>query len=279
LAKNKLTQSKFYSEVRASASQALKNLNSEGGDGLEEGTVAALIAMSRGATDNSVSNFDSSSMVLPAVEKVDSRPEGKFGLAMSGNDELQPFNFLYDFKALSVVFLKETGGEAPTRGSRGPAAPQPPTMVAEELPTVPVVEEELEQKSEEDGGGGGGEEKVMMFTKMSVPPELEVEEPITFADEEEAKKALEEEGNVGEEAGEEKKEEGDKNKNGLGVEGLSLESLPLPDKVVEPDVTGPKERQAKVRRRRKSIQAKKKKEENGEIDEPFDIQASNMGLY
>ena len=54
LAKNKLTQSKFYSEVRASASQALKNLNSEGGDGLEEGTVAALIAMSRGATDNSV---------------------------------------------------------------------------------------------------------------------------------------------------------------------------------------------------------------------------------
>jgi len=262
------------SEVRASASQALKNLNSEGGDGLEEGTVTALIAISRGATDNSVSNFDSSSMIVPDVIDVDA---SRFAL----ESEFQPFEFLYEFTPYTVPFLKEVGGDAEISGKGGLKAIPPPTMVAEGLPSVPVVEEEVEQKSEEEESL----DKVMMFAKMGVPKELGDEELAELEEEENEANGNNNNNNNNSGSGsvaneDETNEKYESGEMGELKEDAAVTNPPLPEhRVPEPDLGGPKERQAKARRMRRSIQAKKKREAEGIADEPFDIQARDLGLY
>ena len=291
-------------DIRSSASQALKNLSSEGGDGLEEGTVSALIAsIDEGISDNSVSNFDDSALLEPSVLEVDA---GKFSLSK----EEMPNHSIQDFESLVVTVQKELGGDAPT--NKGPAAPRPPTMVSQHVPHKPVVDEEVDQKNEDDEKL----EKVMLYAKMNVPVELRNDDSLEGDDEDDDGDAGGAEGANGagrfalggqggkerereeeeEEKMEEEKEEG---KGGLrgsgGFKKTSRESKSIPISPPLPKrhsgssdknmALGPKEKQAKARRRRRSLQQAKKKKESareagrGSSDLSFDQQAAVAGLY
>jgi len=274
-------------DIKNSASQALKNLSSEGGDGLEEGTVTALIAMSEGATDNSVSNFDASALVEPNVVEVES---GKFVL---GDNEL-PENFIDAFECQLVTIVKEKGGDTPL--IKGPSGPPAQHMASQHVPTKPVVDEEVDQKNEDDEKL----EKVMLYAKMNVP--LEFQGDIDLEEEEE-----EEEGK-GEDAGKSKghtkteeilikaaEEEEHKMKvdasSGLRMTSREKNAAPLsPPMPARPTGSpgdskglGPKEKQARRRKQRRSMQAKKKREkamkQGGDDELSFDQQAQVAGLY
>ena len=150
-------------------SQALKNLSSEGGDGLEEGTVSALIAMSDGNSDNSVSNFDDSALAEPKLKPI---KDMKFPL----NETLKPAAHMDEFAPLTVTVIKEMGGDAPS--GKGPAAPPPPTMASQHVPHKPVVDEEVDQKSEDDEQLS----RVMLYAKMGVPHDLQNDDSIIEED-------------------------------------------------------------------------------------------------
>ena len=294
--------------IRSSASQALKNLSSEGGDGLEEGTVSALIAMSEGATDNTVSNFDASSLLKPRAVTVDAK---KYLV----DKEILP-SLATPFSPLTVVTTREPGGDA--SANKGPAAPLPPPMAGQHVPHAPVVDEEVEQRGEEEENL----DKVMMFAKMSVPPELENDDSMVVEDE--VPVSVMEKLNINgimEDEQEEKKDDGGsgggggatspleggaksggrmsmRQNNGGGRERKntirsgrsSPASPPMPVRTEQasPAVggggaatgggggggaisAGPKEKQARARRRRR--------QDGTEEDIPFDQQANSMGLY
>jgi hypothetical protein len=281
-------------DVRSSASQALKNLSSEGGDGLEEGTVSALIAMSEGATDNSVSNFDDSSLCEPVVRPVN---EEMFEL----ENKEKPAEFINAFKPLTVKVMKEGGGDAPI--NKGPAAPSPPSMASQHVPHKPVVDEEVDQKNEDEENL----DKVMMFAKMTVPKELEGEDMLTMLDDDEDEggsqpgnqDTLEEEPE--EEAADKKTEELGHSQLRVSVRGgpgasaasrrstvrsgrSSPASPPLPVRAdPREQAMGPKEK-AKARRKKRSMQrdkrvASKMAEGAEDAGVPFDVQAQSAGLY
>jgi hypothetical protein len=267
-------------DIKNSASQALKNLSSEGGDGLEEGTVSALIAMSEGATDNSVSNFDASALVEPNAVGVDT---GKFGLS----DSELPEKFLGSFSCLLVTIVKEGGGDAPL--TKGPVGPPAPRIASQHVPHKPVVDEEVDQKNEDDEKL----EKVMLYAKMNVPLEFQGDLALDEEDEEEGEEEAGGDSKV--ERIEEKKEERQEldqqeEKNEAGFKKTSREnkgvpmSPPLPVRTETPEKPiGPKEKQAKARRKRRSMQAKKKREaakqSGGDSDLSFEQQAQVAGLY
>ncbi|GMH51099.1 hypothetical protein TrST_g8590 [Triparma strigata] len=262
-------------DIRGSASQALKNLSSEGGDGLEEGTVSALIAMSEGNSDNSVSNFDDGALVQPEQIAVDA---GKFSL-----DEVhKPEVHMDEFAPLVVTVIKEMGGDAPS--GKGPAAPPAPTMASQDVPHKPVVDEEVDQKNEDDENLS----KVMLYAKMNVPQDLLNDDSILEEDEvgegagEPTQPVITEEKEIEKEiavANKRMSQSGPGQRATVRSGKASPVSPPMPTRG---DVLGPKEKQAKARRRRRSIQAKKKREaEEKKAEEglSFDQQAANAGLF
>ena len=289
--------------VRSSASQALKNLSSEGGDGLEEGTVSAMIAMSEGGTDESVSNFDAESLSQPEIRMVNQEL-----FALEGTE--RPSEFMSLFVALGVNVMKEGGGDAPV--NKGPAAPTPPSMRGQDVPHKPVVDEEVDQKNEDEENL----DKVMMFAKMSVPEGLEGDEGMVWEADDDAGEGKgpgalgegiseegeeeegEKEGRV-EEAGEEGRGQVEKRLSVRGGGGhsptnrrttvrsgrTSPASPPLPVRGGggaggSGEVLGPKEK-AKARRKRRSIARDKRVAEKlKEVElENFSEQAQSAGLY
>ena len=260
---------------------------------MEEGTVSALIAMSEGATDNSLSTFDASAMVPPRVWAVETT---KYML----DETMQPSNFMSDFKPLIITTVKEAGGDAPI--NKGPAAPIPPPMAGQHVPHAPVVDEEEEQKNDEEDNL----DKVMMFAKMTVPPELENDDNSMLEGETPMIEAFSTKVMIVEEPEKEVMAEKEvvnhNNRRPSNVRQTtgkrmtsrsgrsSPSSPPMPmraEQTASPLTSGPKEKQAKARRRRRSLDEKKKRNtdhykagegaDDGSV--PFDAQKNILGLY
>lgn len=141
-------------KVRISCSEALKNLSSSGGDGIEEGTVSTLISMSlSGANSNTTTIMDEKhEHERPVIPETD---VSKVSLP----DHLMP-RFDAAFEAHSTTILKREGLGA----GQGPAPPEPPTM--ETRDEAPLT---IEDEDGMEGAGGEDEEttdKIMMFAKM-----------------------------------------------------------------------------------------------------------------
>jgi hypothetical protein len=154
-----LSKSK-HEMIRLSCSEALKNISSGGGDGIEEGTVATLITS---ALSGSIGNSDS--MMDEALEH--ERPTivpTNFDAYELASNYLPAFDGKFD--PYSIPSTKHSGAAAGT----GPPPPETPPM---------ETQDEAEIKLEDEGGeaGGGGDEdepsdKIMMFAKMEIPKEF-----------------------------------------------------------------------------------------------------------
>merc|ERR1712070_33929 len=128
-------------KVRMSCSEALKNLSSSGGDGIEEGTVSTLISMSL-----SGSNSGPASIMDEAVEHEAPHIPVTDVQNYSLPSHLIP-QFDMDFQPHTTTIMKLVGGGA----GQGPPPPEPPAMETQDEAKITIADE--------DSAEVGGEEE------------------------------------------------------------------------------------------------------------------------
>jgi hypothetical protein len=159
----RLSKSK-NAKICDSASQALNCLSENSTDGIEEGTVAALIAIA--LDGNAASKTDI--RAEDYLQRPDIPPLDPALYAPSDNVKHLP-----PFKGLEAHPQKILAGPA----GKGPKPPKPPSILDDKKATgIPgtKAEEELMLDQEEDNGGGV--DKIMMFAKMDLPPRFQEED-------------------------------------------------------------------------------------------------------
>jgi len=154
--------------VHTSSGDALKNLSSDSGSGLDEGTVSALIGRSFESTAEQAGIGDEEEKVeskiivpeMPPIVPEDYRPP----------ESLSPARRIESFEAYSVSYMKMEGGAA----GQGPKPPEPPPMKPERDTKNPSEPSVVKAEEEEKGL------KVMAYAKMDVPAHFN--EPDDFED-------------------------------------------------------------------------------------------------
>lgn len=152
-----------HERIRLSCSEALKNISSTGGDGIEEGTVMTLITS---ALSGSVGNSDS--MMDEAIEH--ERPTIA-SIELTAYDLPPEYLPAFDesFKPYSIPGTKHSGAAA----GAGPPPPETPPMETQEEAEIKLEDEDGNDVA---GANNGDDEvpadKVMMFAKMDVPKEF-----------------------------------------------------------------------------------------------------------
>lgn len=154
--------------VKFSASETLKLLSADSGEGIEEGTVATLIAMSfNGANlQATTSATDDYAHAAPRSVSLDMEVYDLPEHIVPAVDEY--------FEPYTVVAMKHPGGAA----GQGPAPPEPPAMQVEDNTKITIKGEdgaEIAAEGDEEEQEPG--DKIMMFAKMDVPPDMDVTDP------------------------------------------------------------------------------------------------------
>jgi hypothetical protein len=156
----KLSKSK-NPKICDSASQALNCLSENSTDGIEEGTVAALIAIALDGNAASKTEIKAEDYLkVPEITALD--PE-----AYAPGPELS--NSLPAYQGLKAPYQKMPAGPA----GKGPKPPKPPSILDDKkairIPgSTGKAEEELTVEAEEDATGAD-KVRIMMFAKMDLP--------------------------------------------------------------------------------------------------------------
>lgn len=150
-----LKWSQHSAKLKVNCTNALKNLSSDAAEAIDEGTVAALIAISLegkgGATQND-DEYDPPTILKLAVIKSET-PKAIDSVPLS------------EFEVASQAWVKDTPAVTGDFATRGPPPPEPPRMVSESTGNYPSMVDDL------DAGDMEGRTK-MAFAKMQTPAEL-----------------------------------------------------------------------------------------------------------
>jgi len=143
--------------VHSCSGDALKNLSTDSGSGVEEGTVSALINRSFESTTEPSQVEDEEEKIefkliapdMPTIEQDQYKPSGTLSPALK----------MKAFRAYTVSYMKLEGGAA----GQGPKPPEPPPMHPERI-EGDYTEPSVVKGEDEDKG-----QKVMAYAKMDVP--------------------------------------------------------------------------------------------------------------
>jgi len=153
----KILQQEHSAQLKANCARTLKNMNSDPNEAIEEGTVAALIAMALdGKKTNVVDNLNAPNAIPMKLKDI--------SLPQCGTLDVDAALW-YGEKVIA------SGGSA----GKGPDPPQPPPMTDDDSVAHPLLTDEL------DGGEMEGKTK-MAFAKMQAPEELRSNFLLTEAD-------------------------------------------------------------------------------------------------
>jgi len=150
-------------KIRSNSSEALKNLSSSGGNGIEEGTVSTLISMSLtgggeggGAIDEAQDSAQQHEVpVMPQTSN------GHLTLPGHLTPKIDP-----NFKPYTTTLLKHPGGAA----GQGPPPSEPPMMENQDQAEISIQDEEGSEISAE--GDDAASDRIMKFAKLAVGPEF-----------------------------------------------------------------------------------------------------------
>lgn len=141
-------------KLKANCSKCLKNLSSDASETIEEGAVAALIAMS---LEGKSGNKNTEDIEIPNIIKI--RNISFNDLKSSPEDEISRGIDSTPWKMKVELWKADAAG-------RGPPAPEPPTMTTESSVDHPSTVDDL------DAGDGDVARTKMAFAKMQTPFEL-----------------------------------------------------------------------------------------------------------
>lgn len=141
-------------KLKANCSRSLKNLSSDASETIEEGAVAALIAMS---LEGKSGNKNAEDIEIPNIVKV--RNISFEDLRSNGEDQIDSGINVNSWQMKLEVWRGDAAG-------RGPSAPEPPTMTTESSVDHPSTVDDL------DAGDGDVARTKMAFAKMQTPFEL-----------------------------------------------------------------------------------------------------------
>lgn len=141
-------------KLKANCSRSLKNLSSDASETIEEGAVAALIAMS---LEGKSGNKNAEDIEIPNLVKT--RNISFDDLRSSGDNTITSGIATTPWKMILEIWKGDAAG-------RGPPAPEPPTMITESSVDHPSTVDDL------DSGENESTRTKMSFAKMQTPYEL-----------------------------------------------------------------------------------------------------------